>query len=492
MKLPQSFDFPVPATIGHFRILRPLGEGGMGVVFLGERMEQFSQQVAIKILHPHLFPESAVAAIEREGQILTALDHPGIVRILDRSITETGLRYIVMEYVDGLPLDQFCDGHRLPVRDRIEILLKVLDAVEFAHRHLIVHADLKPSNVLITGDKQAKLLDFGVAAILSEQADSGQATSQHFASMTALYASPEQQVGERLTVASDIYSVGVIAQMVIAGIAPRKLEAGTAQAKAHSFSRVTLVKELKTLAPEEIDQIAVARGTTRRELIVALEGDLEAILANALEVNPQQRFQSAEEMSEDLRRYLLGYPVHSHPVSWGSRSWKWVLRNKIAATFAFVFLLVSIASALGVIAQATHAARQREIAQTRLLDLVRLTDVLAGELYDSVHGLPGSESAQAALLNSAHQTIDALTRDNGEDPQVGLELANEYEKLARLDMSRTPRTAEARRQSIGDLNRGISIMNRLAARHPFDGGSLSKRIDEMTRLRDSFMAAQAR
>jgi predicted Ser/Thr protein kinase len=483
----QPFEFQVPETIGLFRILQPLGEGGMGAVFLGQRMEQFSQQVAIKILHPHLFPQTAVAAIEREGQILTILDHPGIVRMLDRNISESGLRYIVMEYVEGLPLDQFCDQHRLPIRDRIEILLKVLDAVEFAHRHLVVHADLKPANILITSDKQPKLLDFGVAAILSEQAETNQSTDENFGSMTALYASPEQQAGERLTVASDLFSLGVIAQIVLTGVAPKRALIAGEQSAERGRTRVSLPRELKALDADEIRSIVDSRNTTLKDLGSAIEGDLEAILAKALQVDPQQRFQSAQEMSGDLQRYLLGYPVHSHPISLGLRSWKWILRNKVAAALAFVFLLVSIASAIGVIAQATHAARQREIAQTRLRDLVRLTDVLAGELYDSVHGLPGSESAQAALLTNAHQTIDALTRDSGQDPQLGMELANEYEKLARLDMNSVPRSQLAEQRSIDDLNRGLAILNRLAASHPIDAESLSKRIQEMARLRDSIV-----
>jgi len=458
----------------------------MGVVYLGERMEQFSQQVAIKILHPHLFPSIADAAIEREGQVLAALDHPGIVRMLDLGVSETGLRYIVMEYVDGIRIDEYCDLHRLSVRRRIEILLEMLAAIEYAHRHLVIHADLKPANTLVTAEGKSRLLDFGVATVLSGQL----ANQDGSAKYTELYASPEQRAGERLTVASDIYSAGLIAQIILTGQPPRPIAIGVGASDVESQSTATSARSLKGLPRTSIEQIAASRDTTSDGFIASIRGDVEAILAKALLVDPRERFQSMQEMCDEFRRHLMGYPIHARPAGWVTRTRKWVLRNKLAASFALVFLLVAIFSVVGVVYQATNAAHKREIALTRLHDQVRLTDVLAGELYSSVHGLQGADKAQDALLKSARETIDTLAADEAKDPELSAELAQEYEKLARLELSRSPQTAEANRESIDELDRGLNMLSRLPANDPAFSEA-RQRIPELAHLRDEAMRRAA-
>ena len=451
----------IPQSIGPFRVLRLLGAGGMGAVYLGERIEQFSQQVAIKILHPHLFSAAADAKLEREGQLLAALEHPGIVRLLDLGATESGLRYIVMDYVGGLPIDAYCDSHRLPLPSRIRILLDVCEAVEHAHRHLVVHADLKPENILVTEEGKPRLLDFGVATILSGlgapqpgSAEQAPGEGDH----TALYASPEQRSGQRLTVASDIFSLGLIAQSVLSGLQPELLPVSVL----HSNPAVGgISKKLRALNHDSLERIAAARATTPSGLLASIHGDLEAILAKALRLDPKERFASAHELKDEFERVLLGYPILTRPVAWPARIRKWVLRNKLAAALGCVFLLVVLFSIAGVVRQSMEAARKRQIAQTRLHELVRLTDLLAGDLYDSVHGLQGSESAQAALLNSAHQTIDKLSAEDDRDAQLELELAREYEKLARLELGRTPLTAEALGKAQEDIAKEAAILKRM-------------------------------
>ena len=460
------FSSGIPPSIGPFRISRLLGVGGMGVVYLGERMEQFSQQVAIKILHPHLFPAAADAELEREGELLAALEHPGVVRLLDLGVTENGLRYIVMDYVDGISIDAYCDNHRLPLARRIQLLLDVCEAVEHAHRHLVVHADLKPENILITADGRPMLLDFGVAAILSElgAAHPYAASASHepaAGEYTPLYASPEQRSGERLTVASDIYSLGLIAQAILTGVQPEPLPIGVLHSTSGAAAPAAASKKLRALSHSSLQRIADARATTPSALIAAIHGDLEAILAKALRLDPKERFQSAQELHDEFKRSLLGYPILTHPASSAVRVRKWVLRNTLAASLGGVFLLAVLFSIAGVVYQATDAARKRQIAQTRLHELVRLTDLLAGDLYESVHGLQGSESAQAALLNSAHQTIDKLAAEDQHDAQLELELAREYEKLARLELSRKPLTAEAVQKAQEDIGKEAAILKQL-------------------------------
>lgn len=205
MDLSPPSELDIPATVGPFRIVRMLGQGGTGVVYLGDRMEHFSQRVAIKFLHLIASVEENTAGLALEEQVLTALDHPGIIRFLDKGETRTGHRYIVMEYVEGTPLDEFCNDRRLPVEARIRLLIQVMDAIGYAHRHFVIHADLKPSNILVTNEGQPKLLDFGLATMLDQeqlQLDKAETGVSYY---TPAFASPEQRRGERITPASDIF-----------------------------------------------------------------------------------------------------------------------------------------------------------------------------------------------------------------------------------------------------------------------------------------------
>lgn len=491
------FSSGIPPSIGPFRIARLLGVGGMGVVYLGERMEQFSQQVAIKILHPHLFPAASDAKLEREGELLAELDHPGIVRLLDLGVTGNGLRYIVMDYVDGVSIDAYCDHRRLPLARRIQLLLDVCEAVEHAHRHLVVHADLKPENILVTADGKPMLLDFGVATILSElgaaqsHADALASHEPGEEEHTPLYASPEQRSGERLTVASDIYSLGLIAQTIFTGVQPEPLPIGILHSAPGTAAPAAVSKKLRTLSHLSLQRIADARATTPSALIAAIHGDLEAILAKALRLDPKERFQTAQELRDEFERALLGYPILTHPASWTTRVRKWVLRNRLAASLGCVFLLAVLFSIAGVVYQATDAARKRQLAQTRLHELVRLTDLLAGDLYESVHGLQGSESAQVALLNSAHQTIDKLAAEDQHDPQLELELAREYEKLARLELSRNPLTAEAVQKAQEDIGKEAAIIEQLDSSDA-EVAQIKARLPQLVRFSNDAAKNQAR
>lgn len=482
----------IPDTIGPFRVLRLLGVGGMGAVFLGERMEQFSQQVAIKILHPDLFPKAADAKIAKEGQLLAALDHPGIVRMLDLGVSENGSRYIVMEYVDGVPLDIYCENQHLPLRRRIEILLEVMDAVEYAHRHLVVHADLKPENILVSLEGKPRLLDFGVATVLSDMGALEVRTAKiqppddvkdggEFASHTALYGSPEQRSGERLSAASDVYSLGLISESVLAGVEPEILSPNVLQSNFPGPTPLPASRKLRLLDPEKFARIAAARATTSGGLEAAIHGDLEAIISKATRIDPKERFQSVQEMRDEFERHLLGYPIQTRPIGWLVRGYKMALRNRLAAIVGFVFILVVLFSVLGIVKKANEAARKRQIAQDRLHELVRLTDVLAGDLYHSLDGLEGAEPAQSALLNSAHQTMNQLASDDEQDAQLELELAGEYEKLARLELTRSRLGQRAIQQAADDLDKERALLDLLNHRDP-NVVQLRARLPQMVQL----------
>jgi serine/threonine-protein kinase len=276
----------------------------------------------------------------------------------------------------------------------------------------------------------------------------------------------------------------LISQSIFTGVRPIPLPIGFLHPETAGEPATAASKAMQELDSDALNHIAVARATTPAGLLGAVRGDLEAILAKALRQDPKTRFQSAREMRDEFERHLLGYPIETRPAGRLTRARKLVLRNKVAASVGLLFLLVVLFSIAGVVRQATEAARKRQIAQTRLHDLVHLTDVLAGELYESVHGLQGSEAAQAALLNSAHETINKLAADDDQDTQLDLELAREYEKLARLELSRTPLTSEALQQTAEDLDRERDILQVMNRRDP-EAMQLRARLPELIRQRDA-------
>jgi serine/threonine protein kinase len=459
MTLKVSSHFEDRKQIGPFRIVETLGMGGMAKVYLGERMESFSQRVAIKVLHPETtVTEDVSSSIGREGHVLMSLDHTNIVRLLDRGVSQEGRQYLVMEYVQGTPIDEFCDRQRLSVRARVELLLKVMDAVEYAHRRLVVHSDLKPANILVPADGEPKLLDFGVASMLQERRSRRVATGVSADGYTAAFASPEQLAGERLTVASDVYTLGIVAGAVIAGLKPARGLSGQ--------NPTSMTAVLMGLSTDKLAEIAAARLTTPAGLIASLSGDLDSIVAKAQQRVPDNRFHNVEEFGADLRLYLEGRPIASRRTSVIDQTGKWVQRHRLAAVLGVVFLLAVIFGGVGVAWQTAHAAQQRRIAQTRLHDLVRLTGELEGELYDSVSSLPHAESAKRSLIDGANGTLDKLAADGDKDPGLAVELAQQYERLALLQMAQTggsqPDSA-IRLRALADVEKALFLLKNIPA-----------------------------
>jgi serine/threonine protein kinase len=410
-------DSNLPASVGPFRIVRALGGGGMGEVYLGERAELFSQRVAIKVLHS-VGSTGEMSQAMREGDVLVSLDHPNIVRLLDRGVSESGLRYLVMEYVEGVAIDVFCDERRLSVRERILLLMQVMDAVAFAHRHLIVHSDLKPSNILVTSAGEAKLLDFGVATLLRNASERTIDTLVS-TSYTPLFASPEQRDGGRVTVASDVYSLGVVAQVLLTGINPGSLQYPSS-------------------------------------------GDLDAVLRKAMQTEPEDRYPGVDAFRADLQGYLDGRPVTARAADRVDRLGKWIRRHRLAAAMSALFVCAVVLSSAGVVWKTAQAARQRRIAQNRLHDLVRLTGTLEGELYDSVDPLANSEGAKSSLLRGATETLDTLATDDSGDGVLSLELAQQYGKLAQLEFARSVANPRMRMQALSDVAKGVALMKRIS------------------------------
>lgn len=465
MEFSEPFRQLIPEIIGPFRLVREVGAGGNGLVFLAERISQFTQKVAVKVLFPELFPDDGSALVNSEFATLYELKHPGIVGILDSGTTSGGLRYLVMEYVDGDTIETHCDERRLSIAQRIEVLCEVMDALEYAHRRLVIHGDLKPDNIRMTSSGRARLLDFGTSTLLPEtpsnQLDAkGPKASPEISRHTPLFASPEQRRGERLTIASDLYSLGLILRQILTGLKPAPSPIPSEKGVDASEPRIPASRMLAALDRETCGGIARNRSNTPESLRKTLGPDLDAIIERCLQVNPADRYESSQEVRDELKRFMMGYPLRTRHVGRCRRIYKWALRNRLAAGFTGILLFAVCLSVAGVVWRTAQANRERGIAQDRLRELVRLTDSFAGELIGSVQGLPGAEGAEDALLKNAHETIGALSIEEG-DSQLQLELVRQLQKLAKLELARARDNAAAGGVAENDVRQAGNLLNHL-------------------------------
>src|SRR5216684_7619981 len=317
--------------IGAYRIIGKCGQGGMAVVYLGERDDQhYRKRVAIKMVSHASGNETILQRFRNERQTLAALDHPNIVKLLDGGSTEDGLPYLVMDFVDGVPIDEYCDSHRLSTTERLQLFRTVCAAVHFAHRNQVIHRDLKPANILVTSEGVPKLLDFGIAKLLNVEFSSQTllVTRTGLQPMTPEYASPEQVRGDPLTNATDIYSLGVLLYKLLTGHRPYRLKRQTPleierviceedpEKPSTAISRVEEITSSDgstiTITPELVSRTREGRP---EELRRRLCGDLDTIVLMALRKEPQRRYPSVEQFSEDIRRHLESLPVTARPAT---------------------------------------------------------------------------------------------------------------------------------------------------------------------------------
>ena len=310
------------SRIGPYRLVRQIGRGGTALVFLAERDDgQFQQQVAVKLLRPGHDSEMDQGRFRAERQILASLSHSNIASLLDGGMTDDGLPYLVIELIDGKPIDQYCDARSLTLRQRLEMFVTVIEATQYAHRNLVVHRDLKPSNILVTNDGQVKLLDFGLAKLLDPGASAHDLTAQRW--MTPAYAAPEQVRGETATTLTDVYQLGVVLYQLLTG----RLPFDTQRERPHELERAILEQE------------PPVPSTVRR----ALRGDLDAIVLKALRKEPEQRYTSAQEFEDDIRRHLSGHPVLARRQTVGYRARRFARRHRLAlAAASAIVVLVGV------------------------------------------------------------------------------------------------------------------------------------------------------
>ncbi len=364
---------PVPARIGPYRIVRELGRGGMGSVYLAERDEPgLRKAVAVKVVRRGMDSSFVVSRFHTERRILASLEHPGIACLYDGGTTDEGLPYFVMEYVDGQDLLSYCDARRLPITARLQLFLRVCDAVKYAHQSLVVHRDLKPSNVLVTHAGDPKLLDFGIAKILSSQVgeEGTDETASVIRLMTPDFASPEQVRGQRVTTASDAYSLGVILYELVSGHRPYRIAAGEpAEIHGARFAHDVDPPSTASGRPEKTRgpdgrrsatmtpvEIGARRQATPGKLRRQLRGDLDNVVLKALRPAVADRYATAAELGEDLRRHLEGFPVRARADRRAYRAAKFLRRHQAGVAAATIAVL-GLAAGLGVAVREAQVAR---------------------------------------------------------------------------------------------------------------------------------------
>jgi len=408
--------------IGPYRLLREIGQGGMGTVYLAERADaQYQKQVAIKLVRPGLDSQSVVDRFRHERQILAGLDHPNIAKLLDGGVSEDGLPYFVMDFIEGLPVDEYCDQRQLPLVRRLELFRVVCSAVHYAHQNLVVHRDLKPSNILVTADGTPKLLDFGIAKIVNPapSSDPDEATTLRF--LTPEYASPEQARSQPITTASDVYSLGVLLYKLLTGQSPYRLESRSAPDLARAIceeepERPSLVeretereregekeKQRKSRFPSFSPSLRLSVSRSQ------LRGDLDNIALMALRKEPQRRYSSVEQFSEDIRRHLEGLPVIARKDTVVYRTTKFIQRHKAGVGAMALMLLILLAGVLA-------TQRQARIAERRFNDVRKLSNSLLFELHDAIQNLPGATPARELLVKRALEYLDRLAAEAADDP----------------------------------------------------------------------------
>jgi tetratricopeptide (TPR) repeat protein len=419
--------------IGPYRVVRSLGHGGMGSVFLGARDDaQFEQRVAIKLVRGGAAGAELLGRFRRERQILAALEHPNIARLLDGGATADGLPYLVMEYVEGTPIDVYCRERALPVSVRLRLFLDLCDAVQYAHRNLVIHRDIKPANVLVTRDGVAKLLDFGIAKLTSDEMP-GDATVTRL--MTPDYASPEQLAGRPVSTASDVYSLGVLLFELLTGTRPF---AGKTRTDATEAPRPSTVGAMR-----------------------ALRGDLDRIVLMALDPDPQRRYGSVDKFADDLRRFLDGHPVSARGASLPYRAAKFIRRNKLVAA-ALAVMLLAIVTAFAI------TLRQKRIAERRFEEVRSLARSMVFELHDAIAKLPGSTPARELLVRRALQYLDTLAAESARNTALEMELAAAYERVGDVQgMPYRPNLGDSA-GALASYRKAIAIADEVRQREPDD------------------------
>jgi len=471
---------PVPTRLGRkigaYTILKEIGHGGMGEVYRAVRTDgEFKQEVAIKLVRGGYDSASILDRFRNERQILAGLDHPNIARLLDGGTADDGSPYLVMELVEGEPIDSYCQAHELDVTRRLELFLRVCAAVEYAHQRLVIHRDLKPGNILVTHEGVPKLLDFGIAKILDPAANAETTLARP---MTPEYASPEQVRGEAITTASDVYSLGVVLYQLLTGRSPYRLQAHTP----HEVARAVTDAEperpsaavqradaavSKGAAPELTSEaVGANRESSPGRLQNRLKGDLDCILLKALRKESSLRYATVEQYADDIRNHLQGLPVTARAGTWSYRAGKFIRRHRAGVLAASLVLATLLAGVIVTLREARIAEANRRRAEARFNDVRKLANSLIYEIHDSIADLPGAMPARHLILKRSLEYLDSLAKESGNDPALLRELARAYGRIGSLQGNPSDPNLGDAKSALASFQKSLEIRESLALANP--------------------------
>jgi serine/threonine protein kinase/tetratricopeptide (TPR) repeat protein len=419
-------------TSGPYTLISQIGQGGMGSVWLARRSDgRFERQVAVKFINLALAGKGGEERFKREGSILGRLAHEHIAELVDAGVSAAGQAYLVLEYVQGDPIDQYCDQHKLDLDARVRLFLDVLAAVAHAHANLIVHRDIKPSNVLVTTGGEVKLLDFGIAKLLEGEGQTGAATlltREAGSALTPQYAAPEQLTDRPVTTATDVYALGVLLYVLLSGQHP---------AGSGSHSPAELVKAVLDIEPPHTSDaiaadnsklIAERRSATLDKLRRELRGDLDTIVGKALKKNPQERYASVTGFADDLQRYLKHEPIGARPDTLAYRTGKFLRRNRTVVTLIATAIVLVIGSLSAGLLVANH---ERKVAERRFNQVRQLANKFIA-LDNDIRGVPGSTKVRMAMVTDSLEYLTSLGSDVSGDRDLALEIAYAYVRVAHV------------------------------------------------------------
>ena len=449
--------------VGPYRLKEELGRGGTGVVYRAEREDGvFDQTVAVKLLAHRADTDAMLHRFEQEQQVLAGLHHPNIAQLYTGGITDDGQPYFVMEYVDGQPLDVYCDRARLTVRERLELFVTVAEAVQFAHRNLIVHRDIKPSNILVTGERLVKLVDFGIAKIVDDDTPGLTRTGERW--MTPEYAAPEQIKGDAITTATDIYQLGIVLYELLTGHRPYRagrsslyaIEKAVCEEDPTRPSTIFARSLTQSTTGAKAESASTARRTAPSDLRKMLSGDLDTIVMKALRKEPQTRYVSVEAMITDVKRYLNQEPVEARQGSWSYRAKRFVRRHRwsVATSAAFVMLLATFVTVYTYRVTEERDRAQREAEKSRQVSqfLVDLFEANGDADADTLsardllnRGLSRTEAlsdqplVQAQMLSAIGRAQERMGRYHSADSlfQQALALRREHLSPGHVDIAKS-------------------------------------------------------
>ncbi|MBC8164894.1 MAG: serine/threonine protein kinase, partial [Bryobacteraceae bacterium] len=462
--------------VGPWRLVEEIGQGGMGTVYRAVRADdEFRREVAIKIVSRGMDTEQLLKRFRTERQILANLEHPYIGHLLDGGTTSAGLPYFVMEYVQGMPLTEYCDGNRLSIAERITLFRKICSAVAYAHNNLIVHRDLKPANILVTCDGTPKLLDFGIARIMSGPGREGSEPTVTMLRMaTPAYASPEQIRGGVAGIPSDIYSLGVILYELLTGHRPYRLPARDSgelarvicereptRASAVVGFTESLERSNGDVTVVDANSVCRVRDTTLDQLRRKLRGDIDNIVAMALRKEPHRRYESVDQFSEDLHRHVSGLPILARKDTASYRATKFLDRHRWGVIAGGVFATLLILMSLVAIHKASQLAH-------RIEEDHRLATSFIVDIHDSIARLPGSTPAREAILRHSLRYLNGLSGDAGDDPAFRRSLALAYEKFAELQIGVSSGGLGRSAEALETCRKATAIREHVASLHAAD------------------------